>query len=104
MEKTPTPKLDLAQLSESFGNNVSISIEPEEHPDERNSRLRHEARQFALAQFWTGVVVLVFLALIGWALSNVRDPDHDLAIFARGLVLTLVASMVSFIAGRLSAK
>jgi hypothetical protein len=103
--------LETIDINEMFGRRASISIDPEETPEEHVARLRRESREAILeivkgyVVFFVVVVGIVFISAL-CAYEAVFDPTAsvDTKRFAWTLLSALFSGSVSFVLGQKSAR
>jgi len=99
----PSDNLDINEIVKRG----SISVAPEEHPDERTARLRNEGREKLIADV-KGVILfgVLLIAVIGTGLLCVylivfeTAATQETKRWAETVIAALISGSVSFLIGR----
>ncbi|MBA3518485.1 MAG: hypothetical protein H0T75_12790 [Rhizobiales bacterium] len=93
-------KLDIDSLSRHLFERGRIAVEPEEHPDDRSTRIRRPSQEFVISQSMNGLVILGLIAAAFFSGYLIFSDDQIISDWARTLFSAIVAGGVSFFTGR----
>lgn len=93
-------KLDIDDLFRRFFERGSLTIEPEEHEEERTARIKRVSREHLIGQCANAVVVLALIAAGIFAGFLAVSENELISDWARNIFTAIVAGGVSFFTGR----
>lgn len=78
----------------------TVSLEPEEHPDDRAARIRREDRAAKMEHFYNVAMILGLVVLAVFFALNVYSGDPQIAELARNGLAAIASGVIGFVTGR----